>query len=303
VSLAGASVTIGGVRVTHPDRIVFERQGLTKERLARYYHAVAPMILPHLEDRPLTLVRCPKGAGSECFYAKHAGPWTPAAARRVAIREKTKTADYVVVDDEAALVGLVQMGVLEIHTWNARAAHLERPDRIVIDLDPAPDVPWDRVVAAAGEVRARLRRLDLESFVKTTGGKGLHVVAPLAPRAGWGECAELSRLLAESLVRDQPHAFLTDMAKSKRAGRILLDIGRNNRGSTTVAAYSTRARPGAPVSMPVGWDDLSSLRGDAFGLEAVEALLAKKARTDPWAGYGRIRQSVTAARLRAAGGV
>jgi DNA ligase D-like protein (predicted ligase) len=180
----------------------------------------------------------------------------------------------------------------------AAARDLERPDRIVFDLDPGPGVAWAQVAAAAALIRERLAGLDLDSFVKTTGGKGAHVVVPLEPRAGWDECLDLSRAVSESLERDRPEAFLTDMAKAKRPGRILIDYARNHRGSTSVAAFSTRSRRLAPVSMPVAWDELPGLvGGDAFKLADVERILRTR-RTDPWAGYGKTRQSVTAARLK-----
>jgi bifunctional non-homologous end joining protein LigD len=295
----GAS-EVAGVRLTHPERVVFPDAGVTKEDCARYYERVAPVLLPHLADRPLTLVRCPEGAGGQCFFAKHGGPWVPKAVRRLTIQEKTKKGEYLVVDSLASLVGLVQMNVLEFHTWNARASNLEKPDRIVFDLDPGPGVAWAQVAAAAVNLRERLERLDLGSFVKTTGGKGAHVVVPLTPRAGWDECLELSRVVCESLERDQPESFLTEMAKAKRAGRILLDYGRNHRGSTSVAAFSTRARPSGPVSVPVGWDELPALGGgDAFKLGDVERVVGAP-RSDPWAEYQQIRQSVTAARLKKA---
>lgn len=295
-----ATVEVAGVRISHPGRVVFERSGLTKAELARFYERIAPALLPHLEDRPLMLVRCPEGADRKWFFVKHPGRWTPSTLRRVAIQEKTKGADYVVADSVEGLVGLVQMNVMEFHTWNARAADLEHPDRIVFDLDPGPGVAWAQVAAAAASVRERLSRLDLDGFVKTTGGKGVHVVVPLQPRATWDECMELSRAVSEALERDQPEAFLTDMAKAKRTGRILIDYARNHRGSTSVAAYSTRARPSAPVSMPVAWDELPGLSGgDAFDLSDVERVVRER-RADPWAAYARTRQSVTAARLKKA---
>ena len=289
-----------GVRLSHPERIVFARSGATKADVARYYERVAGVILPHLEDRPLTLVRCPEGAGRECFFVKHAGPWAPRSLRRVSIQEKSKRADYLTVDSLEGLIGLVQMNVLEFHTWNARTGDLERPDRIVFDLDPGPGVAWAQVAAAAASLRERLSRLDLESFVKTTGGKGAHVVVPLQPRAGWDECLELSRAVSEGLEREQPGAFLTEMAKAKRPGRILIDYARNHRGSTSVVAFSTRSRPTAPVSMPIAWEELPGIRGgDAFTLADVDSVLRAR-KTDPWAAYGRTRQSVTPARLKKA---
>ena len=289
------------MRFTHPERVVFPEGGFTKERLARYYEKAAAAMLPHLADRPLTLVRCPEGVAGECFYVKHAGPWAPKALRRITIAEKTKTGEYLTVANLEGLIGLVQMGVVEIHTWNSRARSLEKPDRIVFDLDPGPGVEWRRVVAAAVAIRELLQSIDLASFVKTTGGKGLHIVAPLLPRAGWHECAEVARVLSAVLVRRSPDEFLTDMTKAKRPGRILLDHARNNRGSTSVAAYSTRARPAAPVSMPVAWSELDSVAsGDAFHLEEAEQLLTAPRRSDPWPRFDATRQSMTAARLRAA---
>jgi bifunctional non-homologous end joining protein LigD len=289
---------VAGVRLTHPERVVFPDAGITKEGLARYYERIADVILPHLEDRPLSLVRCPEGTSGDCFFVKHPGPWAPKTLRRVAIQEKHKAADYLIVDTRDGLIALAQMGVLEIHTWNARASDLERPDRIVFDFDPGPDVAWTQVVSAATRVRDRLQALDLASVLKTTGGKGLHVVVPLVPKAGWGECHELSRLVCESLEREDPGAFVTDMSKSRRQGRILLDYGRNGRGSTSVAAWSTRAKPHAPVSVPVAWDEAEPLGGgDAFVLPAAQERALGR---DPWAEVARKRQSVTAARLNKA---
>lgn len=301
VKTRAGSSQVAGVRISNPQRVVFAEAGLTKERVARYYEIVADRILPHLAGRPLSLVRCPEGASGECFYVKHAGPWTPKDARRVRIQERTKQADYVTVDTVRALVGLVQMGTLELHTWNARVDDLERPDRIVFDLDPGPGVAWDRVRAAAREVRERLARLDLESFLKTTGGKGLHVVVPLRPAAGWDDCWELSQAVADAMERDAPGTFVTDMAKAKRQGRIFVDTARNRRGSTSVAAFSTRARPSASVSMPIAWEELDTVAGGgAFTIATAE----DRARTaDPWGRAARVRQSVAASRLKKAHGL
>jgi len=237
-------------------------------------------------------VRCPEGAHKTCFYQKHTGYWAPDTVRRVKIREKTKTGEYLVVDDLPGLIGLVQIGILEIHTWNSTVSDLERPDRIVIDLDPGPDVPWARVVDGARLVRARLEAHRLQSFVKTTGGKGLHVVAPLTPRAGWDECATFARRIAEEIAREDPRRYLARMARSERAGRIFLDYLRNVRGATSVAAYSTRARPGAPVSVPLDWDELSPrLRSDRYTVATLPRRLASL-RADPWKAYGTVRQSL-----------
>ena len=289
---AGAAAVVAGVRLTHPERVLYPPQGITKLDLARFYESIADWILPHLRDRPTTLVRCPDGAHKTCFYQKHTDYWTPDTVRRVPIKEKTKTGEYLVVDDLPGLIGLVQIGILEIHTWNSTVRELERPNRIVIDLDPGPDVPWPRVVEGARAVRERLRAHGLESFVKTTGGKGLHVVAPLVPRAGWPECAAFARRIAEEIAGEEPRRYLARMARSERAGRIFLDYLRNVRGATSVAAYSTRARPTAPISVPLDWDELSPrLRSDHYTVATLPKRLAGL-RADPWKGYGAVRQAL-----------
>jgi bifunctional non-homologous end joining protein LigD len=207
----------------------------------------------------------------------------------VKIREKTKADDYLVVDDVGSLVALVQVGVLEFHTWNARARTVERPDRIVFDLDPGPDVAWGSVVLAARVVKETLGRSKLRVFVKTTGGKGLHVVVPLVPTEGWDACLTFARGVADEIESREPSAFTTSMSKAKRRGKIFLDVLRNVRGSTSVAAFSTRARPGAPVSLPIDWDELDGAAPSTFtAARVLERLTAR--RKDPWAGYGRVKQ-------------
>jgi bifunctional non-homologous end joining protein LigD len=208
----------------------------------------------------------------------------------VSIQEKRKVGEYLVVDDLPALVGLVQLGILEIHTWNSRTEALEQPDRLVFDLDPAEDVPWAAVIVAARVVRDRLQALGLESFVKTTGGKGLHVVAPLVPGPDWAACARFARVFAERLEREAPDAFVATMSKARRRGRIFVDHLRNVRGSTSVAAYSTRAREHAPVSTPLTWDELDPHIGSEHYTVANIARRVRSLRTDPWARYWRLRQ-------------
>ena len=290
--------TVAGVRLTHPDRVLYPGQGLTKRGLAVFYESIAEWILPHLEGRPLTLVRCPEGLEKECFYMKHSGVWAPPALRRVKIREKTKVGEYLVVDDLAGLVSLVQMGILEIHTWNSVANRVEEPNRIVFDLDPGPAVRFERVVAGAQLVREALRSAGLESFVKTTGGKGLHVVVPLAPGHGWDDTFGFSQLVASQIVREDPKTYTDAMPKAGRQGKILIDVLRNNRGNTSVAAYSTRARPGAPVSVPLAWEELQrDLRPDQYTVENVPRRLAS-IKADPWARYFTLRQKIAVPRSR-----
>jgi bifunctional non-homologous end joining protein LigD len=283
-------VDLAGQRLTHPERVLWPDCGVTKLDLARYYATIADHVLPHLRARALTLVRCPEGLAGECFYMKHSRVWSPPGLRKVRIREKTKTGEYLVTDDLTGLVGLVQMDVLELHTWNSTVGDVERPDRIVLDLDPGPEVRFPEVVETARLLRAALAGVGLEAFVKTTGGKGLHVVVPLVPEEDWGVCFRFSRAIAEALVREHPRRFTTAMPKAGRERKILIDYFRNNRTNTSVAAYSSRARPGAPVSVPLAWDELGPrLRPDRFTVQSVPRRLASL-RRDPWARYWTLRQ-------------
>ncbi|MEA2748872.1 MAG: bifunctional non-ous end joining protein LigD, partial [Myxococcales bacterium] len=285
-------VVVAGVSISHPERVL-EPTGVTKLDLARYYEAVGEHMLPHVEGRPLTLVRWAEGKHTEKggIYLRHAKAWGPDVLRRVKIREKTKVGEYLVADTVAALVGLAQMDILEIHTWNSRASDVEHPDRVVLDLDPAPDVPWKEVVRAARLVNERLAALGLESWVKTTGGKGLHVLVPLVPEASWEECLAFTRAFAQMLVREEPKRFVAIVPKHVRSGKILVDYLRNNRTNTSVAAFSTRARAGAPVSVPITWDELDDeLRGDAWNIHTVLDRLRERRWKDAWAGYFGARQ-------------
>lgn len=268
---------VAGVRITHPERVL-DPTGLTKMRLARYYEAIGETMLPHVKGRPLTLVRWAEGREVDKggVYLRHARAWGPPALRRVRIREKTKVGEYLVADTVAALVSLAQMDILEIHTWNATVDDIERPDRLVFDLDPAPDVPWERVVAAARHVRDRLAGLGMSSWVKTTGGKGLHVVAPVERSAGWDEWFEFSRQFVRVLSHDEPDRYVMTMSKSARRGKIFVDYLRNNRTGTSVAAYSIRAKPNAPVSMPVDWDALDDLDPQSMTIDEVLRLSSGK---------------------------
>jgi bifunctional non-homologous end joining protein LigD len=290
----GTIVEVAGQRLTHADRPLYPARNLTKLDVASYYERVADWILPHVRGRPLTLVRCPKGVDGGCFYMRHSRVWSPPSLRTVRIREKTKRGEYLVVDDLTGLIGLVQMDVLEIHTWNAHVESLEHPDRLVLDLDPGPDVAWRDVVETARLLRAALEGVGLESFVKTTGGKGLHVVVPLEPDSDWDTCLAFSRLVAETFAEESPRRFTTAMAKRGRERKILIDYMRNNRTSTSVSAYSTRASPSATVSLPVAWEDLGPrLTSDRFTIENAPAELAGR-RADPWARYFEVRQSLPA---------
>lgn len=306
--MTGSAAEIAGVRLTHPDRVFYPDQGLTKRDLVDYYAAVAERMLPYLAGRPLGLVRCPRGQGKPCFFQRHAGSGVPAAIRRVRIAElgNGAAADYLAVDDLAGLLALVQIGVLEIHPWGARADDPERPDRLVFDLDPDEGLRRARVVEAAREVRDRLAALGLASFVKTTGGKGLHVVLPLAPRRqGWDEARAFTRAVAEAMARDRPSVYTDTAAKASRAGRVFIDYLRNARGASAIAPYSTRARPGALVAMPLAWEVLEdeTASGRPAGRFTVTSLPDRLARLDhdPWAEMHGLRQIITAKARRAVG--
>ena len=287
-------VVVAGIRISNPDRVVYPGQGLTKRDIALYYQSIHEHILPHLVGRPTTLVRCPEGMGKPCFYQKHIGYWAPDSLRRVKIQEKKKVGEYLVVDDLAGVIGLAQMGILEIHTWNSTVDHLEQPDRLVFDLDPDAAVGWAAVVKTAERVRDLLDGLGLAAYVKTTGGKGLHVVTPLRPEAGWDECADFSRVLSEALARQHPDEYLTEASKAARKGKIFIDWLRNIRGATSIAAYSTRAKAGAPVSAPVTWEELPKTRPDQYTVETMPRRLASLTK-DPWAGYEKAAKPLSAA--------
>jgi bifunctional non-homologous end joining protein LigD len=303
-AVAAGRPLVSGVGISHPDRLVYPALGLTKLDLAHYCAEVADAMVPHVVDRPLTLVRCPDGVpegGSEdgCFFMKHSKLWAPPDLRRVRIREKTKVGEYLVADTPAAIVSLVQMGVVEIHTWNSTCADLEHPDRIVLDIDPGSAVAWRAVVNAARLIRELLEVMDLQSFVKTTGGRGLHVVVPLRPRADWTECLAFARAVAEVLVRRDPSTFTIQFKKEGRDDKLLIDYLRNNRTNTSVAAYSARARNAATVSTPLGWTELSASRPpDRFTVLTIRNRLARLT-SDPWRGYFRTRQQLPRAAIEA----
>jgi bifunctional non-homologous end joining protein LigD len=246
------------VRLTHPGKIYDEESQLTKQQLADYYWAVAPHMLPHIESRPLSLVRCPEGSGKQCFFQKHVNHTLPPGIGAVDVPDKKtgKIEPYITLSTAEALAGLAQMGVLEVHPWGSRNDDLEHPDRIIIDLDPDAAISWPRLAESAAEVRKELKKLGLESFLKSTGGKGLHVVVPIVPEYDWVTIKQLAHAFVLQMEKEQPGLYLTKMSKAARKGRIFLDYLRNERGATAVAALSPRARAGAPVSLPLNWSDL-----------------------------------------------
>jgi bifunctional non-homologous end joining protein LigD len=278
-------------RITHPERVVYA-SGVTKGDVAAYYTAVASRMLPELANRPLSLIRCPDGTEGTCFFQKH---WTPMLGKGVGtlkLRQKDGIEDYLYVRDLRGLLALVQMNAIEFHPWGSRVDKPELPDRLVFDLDPDAGMDFPRIVAAARQVRARLRALGLESFVRSTGGKGLHVVAPIDRGPSWDAAKAFSEAFADAMEREQPETYVATMSKAKRIGRIFVDWLRNARGATAVTSWSLRARPGAPVAMPLRWEELGKLAGgNAFDITTAVAR-ARRLRADPWPGFHALRQKL-----------
>ena len=278
------------MRVTHPDRVMIPDRQITKRRLIDYYLAVKDLILPHVAGRPLSLVRYPSGMDGDGFFQKHAMSGFPDAFTAITIEEKDGSARYLTIHDERGLVAAVQMGVLELHIWGAHTETLERPDRLVFDLDPDPAVDFAAVRDAARELRARLAHLGLVSFPMATGGKGIHVVVPLTPHHGWDDVHAFAKAMALSLARDDPGLYLAEMSKARRKGRIFIDYLRNSRGATAIAPFSTRARRGAPIAWPLSWRALSRLKNArAATVENAARLLARR-KHEAWRDYFRIGQ-------------
>ena len=297
-SSAQGNVEIAGIKLTHPDRVLFPDQGITKLELAHYYEQVADWMIPHVKERPLTLVRCPEGHKKQCFYQRHVTDSIGNPIRSIRVKEGRSTVSYVSVDSTPGVIALVQMGVLEIHTWGSRQDHLEQPDRLTFDLDPDPALPWKQIREAAETLRGQLSGLGFAAFVKTTGGKGLHVVVPITPKQDWDRVKAFTKKVAEDLVREAPQLYTATMSKSKRQGKIFIDYLRNARTATAVSAYSTRARANAPVSVPVHWDELAmDVRGEHFNIHNVPERLARL-RTDPWEGYEKARRPINDALIK-----
>lgn len=291
---AGSSV-VGGVKVSHPERIIDASSGITKLELVRYYASVADWMLPHLKGRPCSLVRGPSGVGGELFFQKHIESLQITGIKELDAALWPGHAPLLEVPSKKALVAAAQMNVIEFHTWNARVRRIERPDRVIFDLDPGEGERWERVQEAAVLVRGLLQELGLRSWLKTSGGKGLHVVVPLTPRDDWDTVKAFAQALVQHLAQVIPQRFAAKMGAANRAGRLFVDYLRNNHGATTAAAFSARARPGLGVSMPLAWDDLAALkRSDQWTVRTAREHLSFQG-VDPWADYWGCRQTLSAA--------
>ncbi len=279
-------------KLSSPTKVLFPDDRITKQQVWDYYLAVADHLLPEITGRPLSVIRCPSGTGRPCFFQKHLTAGLERVSTAKLKEESGTAANYLVVEDLAGLMELVQFNALEFHPWGSHAAEPDRADRVVFDLDPGEGVPFAEVKKAAVDIRKLLEQLELQSFVRASGGKGLHVVVPLSPGCDWDLTKRFAHSFADALARSEPDRFLATATKRLRNKRIFVDYLRNGRGATAVASYSLRARPGAPVAMPLSWSELSKLkRPDAFTLKEVPARLRRR-RKDPWDGIDKVRQNL-----------
>jgi bifunctional non-homologous end joining protein LigD len=293
---------LNGLRITHPQKVVDQQSAVTKQQLAEYYFAVAEHMLPHISHRPLSVVRCPDGIGKPCFFQKHVGPGLPRGIDKVSIanRKSGKKEEFLTVNTVEGLLGLAQLGVLEIHPWGSRNDSIEKPDRIIFDLDPDEAVPWATLSSTAQTLREHLRRFKLTSFLKSTGGKGLHVVVPIQPAYEWPFIKQFAHNLVLQMEKSNPRLYITKMTKAARTNKIYLDYLRNDREATAIAPFSTRARPGLPVALPLGWKELESSAAPRFYLSGFDRW-KKRMDHDPWKAMTVSNQRLTAETLHALG--
>jgi bifunctional non-homologous end joining protein LigD len=293
--------TFHGIKLSNPDKVYYPDIGLTKLDVAKYYETVAPFMLPYVARRPISLVRCPEGIEGERFFQRHAMKGMSKAIKQVPIPGGESKKPYLYIDDEEGLFGLIQISTLEIHDWGVSLAHVNEPDRLVFDLDPDEDLDLGTLKAAAVEVREFLEDLGFKSFLKSTGGKGLHLVAPLAPKLGWDVVKAFAKAIADALVSARPDRYTANPLKKTREGKIFVDYLRNQRGGSAIVNYSTRAKKGAPVACPLRWDELKGLKAATpYTVKTLPARL-KAMKRDPWEGYSSTRQSITAKARKALG--
>jgi bifunctional non-homologous end joining protein LigD len=279
--------------ISNPDKLLYRESGITKADVAEYYAAIAEHMLPYVANRPLTLVRCPQGHTRHCFFQKHLGDSFSESVKPVEIEEKSGPQTYAYVNSAEGLVGLVQMGALEIHAWGSRIDDVERPDNLVFDLDPGEGVGWEAIVDAAYQVRDFLHELKLESFVRTSGGKGLHVVVPIELCLDWEQAKAFCKAVAQRIAEREPERYVATLSKAKRKNRVFIDYLRNGRGSTSICNFSTRSRAGAPIATPLGWDELEDLpSAKAYTLDNIFERL-QRLDSDPWSRYQKLQQPIT----------
>jgi bifunctional non-homologous end joining protein LigD len=292
------SVSVAGVELSNPNKLLYPDARLSKLDLARYYETIGDWIVPHLANRPLSLLRCPDGWTGQCFYQKHADKGAHSSVERVEVPEATGNTSYMMITSVAGVVGLAQFGVLEFHPWGSQAPKLDRPDRLVFDFDPDDSITWNQLAEAVQLLRSLLVELGLTGFLKTSGGKGLHVVVPIRPTLHWDQAKRFAKAIADSMVQRFPDRFIATASKSRRKGLIFVDHLRNAEGATAVSAYSLRARANAPVATPIAWEELTrDMRFDYFNLRNIPHRL-ERLKANPWGAFFDLKQSVTAAMLK-----
>lgn len=285
-------VEVAGITISHPDRVIYPDAGITKLQLAEYYAAIAKHLLPYVANRPLSMLRCPEGSGEPCFFQRHVGFGHSPHLYEVDVSVKKTERDYVMIKDIKGLITLAQWGVIELHPWQCTAKNLDKPNQMIFDLDPDPGVSFPALIKAAKEIRKRLSDLRLKSFLKTTGGKGLHVVVPMTPSYAFPAIKAFARAIAQSMENDHPELYIATMSKEKRKGKIFIDYLRNDVTSTAVAPFSARARTGATVATPLAWEELkSTLKPSSFTIDTIPKRLSKL-KKDPWADFGKTHQKI-----------
>ena len=287
--------TAGTITITHADRVVYPGESITKGDVAAYYQRVMTWLLPNVIKRPLSVIRCPEGANKTCFFQKHPMSGLHHVGTIELKEEKGSLATYMYAKNAGSILELVQFGAMEFHVWSTRINSLETTDRVIFDLDPSPRVAWERIVAAARLLKVQMEELGLTSFVRTSGGKGLHVVLPVKPACSWELAKDFSHTIAARMATEQPQEFVDTANKTKRAGKIYVDYLRNTRGATSIANYSLRARTNAPVATPLRWEELSKIEGgDTFTIRSLPRRLSRL-RKDPWENIDSVKQTLSAA--------
>nr|MBA3695778.1 DNA ligase D [Methylotenera sp.] len=297
ISKPSAINVVHGITISHPERIIYTPENITKIHVAEYYEAAEKWLMPHLKGRPLSLLRCPDGTEKECFFQKHLDDFKLKNVQKIDVDANDK-GKYLIANNIAGVIELVQMGVIELHTWGSTTKVIHNPDRFIFDLDPDPSVPWEKVIEGANLVRYLLENMRLESFLKTTGGKGLHIVVPIKPDHEFPVIKAFTKSIAMHLTETIPTHFVAVMSKEKRKNKIFIDYLRNGEEATAIAAYSLRARPGAPISVPLRWDELNvDLKSDTFNMLNIYERLLNLSK-DPWENYFTTQQVITKEMLK-----
>jgi bifunctional non-homologous end joining protein LigD len=283
---------VGGIRISHPERVIFPALGVTKRQLAEYYDSIAERMLPYIVNRPISMLRCPEGLSDTCFFQRHIGKGEMKHIYDTGVKVKGRDEDYIMIKDREGLITMIQWGVIEIHPWGAMADAPDKPNQIIFDLDPDPETPWKAVIEGVREVKVRLDEFGLKSFLKTTGGKGLHIVVPLTPKHTWATFKPFTRAIAQSMAHDHPERYIAVASKAARKGKIFVDYLRNDLTATAVAPYAVRAREGAGVATPLSWDELSAkLKPADYNIGTIAERLAQL-KSDPWADFLTTKQTI-----------